>query len=158
MLLFNKRLHGIYNESERGEESAFGTANHQQSIIDFLGTTYLMINKLQQIAYEYQEDMLPNEGGRVDETFLLKEEILQCIESLSAKCLSQQAQIKLDTKCLPERLAGDLFKFRLALHSAVEFALLYAKEGFIEVVADFSGMTMGNQYLIAFDFTFSRNR
>ena len=43
----------------------------------------------------------------VEETFLLKEEILQCVESLSAKCLSQSAAIKLDTKCLPERLLGD---------------------------------------------------
>lgn len=43
-----------------------------------------------------------------EDTFLLKEELMQCIESLSAKCLNQAASIKLDTKCLPERLSGDL--------------------------------------------------
>jgi hypothetical protein len=83
-----------------------------------------------------------------EETFLLKEEVLQCIESLSAKCLSQTASIKLDTKCLPERLQGDVQKFRLALHSVVEFALTYCKEGVIDVLVNFSGMSATSQYLI----------
>jgi aspartyl-tRNA synthetase len=70
------------------------------------------LNKIQQIAHEFQEEAMSFQPGSeqkadFEETFLLKEEILQCVESLSAKCLSQSAAIKLDTKCLPERLLGD---------------------------------------------------
>jgi hypothetical protein len=89
-----------------------------------------------------------NKSQDNEETFLLKEEILQCVESLSAKCLSQTASIKLDTKCLPERLLGDAAKFRLALHSVVEFALTYCKEGTIDIQVNFSGMSPTGQYLI----------
>ena len=71
----------------------------------------------------------------------MKEEILQCVESLSAKCLGQNASIKLDTKYLPERLQGDINKFRLALHCMVEFSLTYCKEGEIELSVNFAGMT-----------------
>lgn len=80
------------------------------------------------------------------------------MESLSAKCLSQTASIKLDTKCLPERLLGDVAKFRLALHSVVEFALTYCKEGTIDIQVNFSGMSPTGQYLIQFDFIFNRNK
>jgi hypothetical protein len=77
----------------------------------------------------------------VEENFLLKEEILQCVESLSAKCLGQNASIKLDTKYLPEKLQGDVNKFRLALHCVVEFVLTYCKEGEIDLGVHFAGMT-----------------
>jgi hypothetical protein len=94
----------------------------------------------------------------VEENFLLKEEILQCVESLSAKCLGQNASIKLDTKYLPEKLQGDVNKFRLALHCVVEFVLTYCKEGEIDLGVHFAGMTSLSQYLIQFDFLFNRNK
>jgi hypothetical protein len=72
--------------------------------------------------------------------------------------LSQNASIKLDTKYLPERLQGDINKFRLALHCAVEFSLTYCKEGEIDLVVNFAGMTSKSQYLIQFDFLFNRNK
>lgn len=80
------------------------------------------------------------------------------MEGLSAKSLNQLSSIKLDTKCLPDRLSGDLPKFRLALHCVVEFATLYSKEGTIDVMADFAGMSQSGQYLITFDVVFNRNR
>lgn len=51
-----------------------------------------------------------------DENFLLRDEIMQCVESLSVKCLNPQTTLKLDAnKNLPELLSGDIQKFRLAL-------------------------------------------
>lgn len=77
-----------------------------------------------------------------DENFLLKDEILQCVESLSVKCLSQQTTLKLDAnKYLPEKLAGDVTKFRLALQSVVEFTTKYCLDGVIDLVVNFDGMT-----------------
>ena len=97
-------------------------------------------------------------NSNIEENFLLKEEILQCIESLSAKCLSQQATVKLDTKHLPEKLSGDVANFRLSINSVSEFALTCCKEGAIEITVSFAGMSQDKQYLIGFDFKFSRYR
>ena len=43
-------------------EDAFGSGQ-QQSIIEFLGTTYLALNKIQQIAYEFQEAALSHQNN-----------------------------------------------------------------------------------------------
>jgi hypothetical protein len=77
---------------------------------------------------------------------------------LSAKCLSQQASIKLDTKHLPEKLSGDLSHFRLSINTVAEFAFSCCKEGIIEITVSFAGMSPEGKYLIGFDFKFSRNR
>jgi len=53
---------------------------------------------------------------------------------------------------------GEASKFRLALHSVVEFALTYCKEGTIDILVNFAGMSPTNQYLISFDFIFNRNK
>ena len=51
-----------------------------------------------------------------EDNFLLKEEIMYCLEALSVNCLSKSATLNLKTaECLPEKIAGDLSKFRLAL-------------------------------------------
>jgi hypothetical protein len=51
-----------------------------------------------------------------EENFVLKDEILQVVESLTIKCLNQAATLKLDSnKYLPEKLEGDVHRFRLAL-------------------------------------------
>ena len=87
LVQFNKRLQQLYYQAERGptEDSINGTSQ-QQSVIEFLGTTYLLLNKIQQIMHEFQEESLaqhnagPGQAGTPvtsgEETFLLKEEIL----------------------------------------------------------------------------------
>jgi hypothetical protein len=85
---------------------------------------------------------MPDSGKNPEENFILKEEILQIVESLSVKCLSQTAQLKLDAnKYLPEKLAGDVSRFRLAVQSIVEFSTKYCKEGMIDFHINFDGMT-----------------
>ncbi|TNV87760.1 hypothetical protein FGO68_gene5455 [Halteria grandinella] len=171
ILNFNKRLQVLYSQSKNADDTNFlGGQNHQESLIEFLGTTYLAMNKIQQIAHEFQDDNInisqsdqKNKSPVVtqplqEDTFLLKEELMQCIESLSAKCLNQSASIKLDTKCLPERLSGDLQRFRLSIHCVTEFAMTYCREGVIDIVVNFVGMSTSNQYMISFDFSFNRNR
>ena len=74
----------------------------------------MALNKIQQIQHEFLD--INDSVKNPDENFLLKSEILHCIESISLKCLSQTASLKLDAnKCLPEQLSGDVTKFRLAL-------------------------------------------
>jgi hypothetical protein len=91
-----------------------------------------------------------------EDNFLLKEEILHIVESLSV--LSQSATLRLDAnKYLPEKLAGDVQKFRLALQTVVEFAIKYCREGAIDLSVQFDGMTSEQMYLISFDMFFNRN-
>jgi hypothetical protein len=44
------------------------------------------MNRIQQIQHELAD--MPDSGKNTDENFILKEEILQIVESLSVKCLS----------------------------------------------------------------------
>lgn len=85
------------------------------------------------------------------ENFLLKDEILHIVESLSVKSLSNDAMLRLDSKSLPERLEGDIHKFRLALQSVIEFACRYTKDGQIDFTINFEGMTPEKNYLLSFD-------
>lgn len=64
--------------------------------------------------------------GTCEENFLLRDEVVQCVESLSLKCLSDGTTLKLDAnKHLPEKLQGDVQRFRLALQAVAEFAMRY---------------------------------
>jgi hypothetical protein len=76
-----------------------------------------------------------------DENFLLRDEIMQCVESLSVKCLNHSATLKLDAnKSLPEKLSGDLQKFRLVLQAVSEFSMRYCTEGFIDISINFDSI------------------
>ena len=99
-----------------------------------------------------------NRGKSQDENFLLKDEIMQCVESLSVKCLSPATTLKLDAnKNLPEKLAGDLSKFRLVIQSVSEFVMRYCTDGFIDIAINFDSINEDQKFLISFDFTFSKN-
>ena len=90
--------------------------------------------------------------------FLLREEILHIVESLSFQCLTNDAQIKLDIKQqLPEKLSGDAQRFRLAIQSIVEFVGRYARDGIIDFVVNFDGFTDDQRYNISFDVSFNKN-
>ncbi len=83
---------------------------------------------------------------------------MQCVESLSVKCLSQQTTLDLNAnKHLPEKLQGDIGKFRLAFQAVSEFAMKYCTHGRIEITINFEGMTPDQKYMIVFEFTFTKN-
>lgn len=76
------------------------------------------------------------------ESFLLREEVMYCLESLSVNCLSKSAFLNLKSAdCLPEKISGDLTKFRLALQSVAEFAMRYCVDGTINIEVDFEGIS-----------------
>lgn len=59
ILNFNKRLQVLYSQSKNADDtSILGGQNQQESLIEFLGTTYLAMNKIQQISHEFQDDTL----------------------------------------------------------------------------------------------------
>lgn len=57
-----------------------------QEFIEFIGSLYLIMNRIQQIQHELAD--MQEVAKTPEENFLLKEEILQIVESLSVKCLS----------------------------------------------------------------------
>ena len=67
---------------------------------------------------------------------------MQCVESLSVKCLSHSTTLDLNAnKHLPEKLQGDIHKFRLAFQAVSEFSMKYCTHGRIEITINFEGMT-----------------
>jgi hypothetical protein len=71
--------------------------------VEFLGTTYVALNQIQQMQHEFWSRS--DSFKTPDENFFLRDEILQCVDSLSVKCLSGATTLKLDAdKHLPEKL------------------------------------------------------
>lgn len=72
--------------------------------------------------------------------------------------MSPATTLKLDAnKNLPEKLAGDLSKFRLVIQSVSEFAMRYCTGGLIDIMINFDSINADQKFLICFDFTFSKN-
>jgi len=61
---------------------------------------------------------------KVEENFWLKDEVMYILETLSVNCLGKFATLNFKhDETLPDKVCGDIFKFRLALSSIAEFAL-----------------------------------
>jgi hypothetical protein len=122
-------------------------------MVEFMGSNFYIINKIQQLQYESGETK--DNTVMVKEDFFIRDEIMQIVETLSIKCLTTEATLKLDARpCLPEKLCGDILKFRLVISSVVEFVTKYTKEGQIDFVVKFDGFVgeMAEKKLnIAFD-------
>ncbi|CDW71528.1 multi-sensor hybrid histidine kinase [Stylonychia lemnae] len=148
---FNKRLQQLNQRAVNDEDIM-----NNSSIVEFLGTTYVAINQVQQMQHEFWSRS--ENYKNLDENFLLRDEIMQCVESLSVKCLNASTTLKLDaSKNLPEKLKGDVQRFRLALQSVSEFSMRYCTEGNIEIVINFDAITTDGNFQLSFDFTFSKN-
>eukprot|EP00347_Sterkiella_histriomuscorum_P018326 403345932 len=147
---FNKRLQQLNQKVANDEEII-----NNSSILEFLGATYVAINQVQQIQHEI---LTRSDAFSIqEENFLLKDEIMQCVESLSVKCLSPSCTLKLDpNRGLPEKLSGDLQRFRLALQAVSEFAMRYCTDGSIQIAINFDSV-IDSKYLIAFEYIFCKN-
>ena len=78
----------------------------------------------------------------VEENFLLKDEIYFCLESLSLNCLSKSSTLNLNIKnSVPDKLSGNIFKFRLAMQCISEYVMKYCQDGIIEYDVDFLELT-----------------
>lgn len=57
---------------------------------------------------------------------MVKDEIMYSLEILSVNCMSKKCTLNLKTDdVIPDVLAGDVSKFRLAIQSVTEFAMKY---------------------------------
>jgi hypothetical protein len=56
--------------------------------VEFIGSLYLVMNRIQQIQHELAD--MQDISKTPNENFLLKDEIVHIVESLSVKCLSQK--------------------------------------------------------------------
>lgn len=54
--------------------------------MEFIGSLYLVMNRIQQIQHELAD--MQDISKTPNENFLLKDEIVHIVESLSVKCLS----------------------------------------------------------------------
>lgn len=156
-----KFLTNINKKMQRDLEQQKNDEKWKQEIVEFMGASFYVINKIQQIQHEMISDT-KDTSARQKEDFFIRDEIMQIVESLSVKCLNPEATFRLDARsCLPEKLSGDTQNFRLSIQSIVEFVLKYTKEGQIDFVVKFDGF-VGEQadkkLNISFDMTFNKNQ
>ena len=93
------------------------------------------------------------------EDFLLEDEIHYSIDGVSMR-LSENTENRIEfthDKILPKVFSGDLEKFRLVIHTILDFSVKYCTDGLIEVKTLFEGKTNNNNYLIKFIFTIPIN-
>ena len=93
------------------------------------------------------------------EDFLLEDEIHYSIDGVSMR-LSEHSENRIEfthDKILPKVFLGDLEKFRLVIHTLLDFSVKYCTDGLIEVKTLFEGKTNNNNYLIKFIFTMPIN-
>lgn len=97
----------------KNNTSDTGSLNPIDSITETLGNTYIILNNLKQMQYQLQ---LVSDTVRSDtKDFLLVDEINYCLEGLSVN-LNTMTSINLQiSNVLPEKVCGDLEKFRLIL-------------------------------------------
>ena len=86
---YNKKIQSNYEKAKDQDLKA--------ELVETLGTTYFIINKVQQLQHELQ-DRFHDIVSPPKDIFLLREEIMQIVESLSFQCLTNDAQLKLDIK------------------------------------------------------------
>ncbi len=92
------------------------------------------------------------------ENFLLKEEVMYALEALSVASLNKESMLSLKTEeCLPEKVFGNLQKFKTAIQTVTEFAMKYNVSGKIEIKVDFQGVTTMHQYMICFEIKMNKN-
>ena len=123
------------------------------------GKSFLMLNYLRQL--QHQIKTMTNEFDKKfnSEDFLLEDEIHYSIDGVSMR-LSENTENRIEftyDKILPKVFSGDLEKFRLVIHTILDFSVKYCTDGLIEVKTLFEGKTNNNNYLIKFLFTFPLN-
>lgn len=121
---FSKKLERLYQSCNDEDK--------KKSITEFLGTAYVTLNQIQQIKHEFQ--LISNSIHNKVENFMVKDEIMYSLEILSVNCMSKKSTLNLKTDdVIPDVLAGDVSKFRLAIQSVTEFAMKYCEEGEIDI-------------------------
>ena len=109
---------------------------------------------------QLQIKQMTNEVDIRYEDFLLEDELHYSIDGVSMH-LSEKTDNRIDfnhDKLLPSVFNGDKEKFRIAIHTLLDFSVKYCTEGNIEVSTMFEGKTNNNNYLIKFLFTMPFNK
>lgn len=83
-----------------------------------------------------------------DDDFLLKDEVENCVELLSFS-LNASSSLNLQiSNRVPEKVTGDIKKFRLLFITVVEFALKYCVDGNLDMKVVLEKLTDNKKYMV----------
>jgi len=93
------------------------------TVLEALGNQFLMLNGVQQMQHQYQ--WVTDTSPFKNEEFVLADEVKYIVQGFS---LSMNPRVTLRIEYeqnLPQRVSGNLEKFRLAMMIALDFAIKY---------------------------------
>ena len=93
---------------------------------EFLGSSQIIFNMIQQMNHFYNN--ISNIQENKIETYGPSEEIDFCLDGLTASKWEKEVEVTVNKCELPRKVTGDLFKFRVALRTMIEFGIKYSKD------------------------------
>jgi len=91
------------------------------------------------------------------ENYVLSEEIDFCLDGLTASKWEKYIEVFLTKGQLPNKVFGDLTRFRMCLRTMLEFGIKYSQDNQMQVKCEFIGITQEREFIISFSVILTKN-